>query len=72
MSTTFRTEYGPPSQGSGPPHIHNGAHSRDSDGPPTRGGSGDEKDEEIARLKQAYHDAVMENSGKNASTKTNT
>ena len=31
----------------------------------------DEKDEEIARLKRAYHDAVMENSNKKASSKTN-
>jgi hypothetical protein len=33
--------------------------------------SGDEKDNEIARLKCAYHDAVMDNN-KKASTKTNT
>ena len=33
---------------------------------------GDDKDEEIARLKRAYHDAVVENSNKKASTKTNT
>jgi hypothetical protein len=32
---------------------------------------GNEKDEEIARLKRAYH-AVMENSNKKASAKTNT
>jgi hypothetical protein len=70
MSTTFHTENGsrPPSR------IHNEANS-DFNGTPTREGfegSGDEKDEEIARLKRAYHDAVLENSGKNASTKTNT
>jgi hypothetical protein len=35
-------------------------------------GSGDEKDEEIARLKRAYHDAVMENSNKKAFAKPNT
>lgn len=34
--------------------------------------AGDEKDEEIARLKRAYHDAVLENSNKKASAKTNT
>ena len=34
--------------------------------------AGDDKDEEIARLKRAYHDAVVENSNKKASTKTNT
>ena len=34
--------------------------------------SGDEKDEEIAHLKCAYHDAVMENSNKKASAKKNT
>jgi hypothetical protein len=34
--------------------------------------TGDEKDEEIARLKRAYHDAVLENSNKKASAKTNT
>jgi DnaJ-domain-containing protein 1 len=34
--------------------------------------SGDEKDDEIARLKRAYHDAVMENSNKKTSAKTNT
>jgi hypothetical protein len=67
MSTTFYTEYASPSQGSGPSHIHDGANSRDFNGSPTQEGSegpGDEKDEEIACLKCAYHDAVMENSGK--------
>ena len=34
--------------------------------------SGEEKDEEIARLKRAYHDAVMENSNKKVSSKSNT
>ena len=34
--------------------------------------SGEEKDEEIARLKRAYHDVVMENSNKKVSSKTNT
>lgn len=33
---------------------------------------GDDKDEEIARLKRVYHDAIMENSNKKASAKTNT
>ena len=44
-------------------------------GSPSREGheaSGEEKDEEIARLKRAYHDVVMENSNKKASSKTNT
>ena len=31
---------------------------------------GDEKDEEIARLKRAYHDAILESSNKRASAKT--
>jgi hypothetical protein len=34
--------------------------------------AGDEKDEEIARLKRAYHNAVLENSNKKASAKANT
>ena len=34
--------------------------------------AGDEKDEEIARLKCAYHDAVLGNSNKKAPAKTNT
>jgi hypothetical protein len=33
---------------------------------------GDDKDEEIARLKRAYHEAVKENSHRKASAKTNT
>jgi hypothetical protein len=41
-------------------------------GSPSQEDPGDEKDEEIARLKRAYHDAVMQNSKKNASSKTNT
>ena len=45
-------------------------------GSPSREGheaSGEEKDEEIACLKRAYHDVVMENSNKkSASSKTNT
>jgi len=42
-------------------------------GPPREGSeaSGDNRDDEIARLKRAYHDAVMESKNK-ASAKTNT
>ena len=46
------------------PLSHEDNNSRD---PP-----GNDKDEEIARLKRAYHDAVLENSNKKASAKTNT
>lgn len=58
-------------QDSGPSGINNGANltgSLSQEGPEA---SGDEKDDEIARLKCAYHDAVTENKNKKVSAKTN-
>jgi len=63
---------------SSPPRVfglsgnNNGENSRVSDRPQSSEAPGDEKDEEIARLKRAYHDAVEENSNKKVSAKTNT
>jgi len=61
-----------PLQDSGPSRSGTGANLT---GSPSQEGlgaseSGDEKDNEIARLKRAYHDAVMDN--RKGSAKTNT
>jgi hypothetical protein len=55
-------------QNSGPSRINNGA---DLTGP-SQADPGDEKDDEIARLKRAYHDAVMDTNNKKTSSKSNT
>lgn len=76
MSIPSRSEYSRTAlQDSGPSHSNNGAYltgaiSQESPGPASE--SGDEKDNEIARLKRAYHDAVMDTNNKKASAKTNT
>ena len=57
---------------SGLSRNNNGENSRGSDRSQSWEAPGDEKDEEIARLKRAYHDAVEENSNKKVSAKTNT
>ena len=57
---------------SSPSRNNNGADLRDSPPQEGPGALGDEKDQEIARLKRAFHDAVTENSNKKASAKTNT
>lgn len=57
-----------PLQDSGPSRGVNLTGSSSQEGPEA---SGDEKDDEIARLKRAYHDAVMENKNNKVSAKTN-
>jgi hypothetical protein len=71
MSTPFRNnECRSLPQDSGPSRINNGANLT---GSPSQEGPGDEKDEEIARLKpRAYHDAVMDTTNRKPSAKTNT
>jgi len=75
MSTPFHSNEcsrTPARQDPGPSRSNNGA---TLTGSPSREGPeapGDEKDEEIARLKRAYHDAVTENKNKKVSAKTNT
>lgn len=74
MSTLFRSNdcSRTPLQDSGPLHINNGANLTGSPFQEGLEASGDEKDDEIAGLKRAYHDAVTENKNKKASAKTNT
>ena len=74
MSTFFRSNEccRIPLQDSGPSRIINGANLTGSPSQEGPEAYGDEKDDEIARLKRAYHDAVTENKNKKVSVKTNT
>ena len=63
-------EYSTPLQDSRSSRINFTVPSSESqDGPEA---SGDQKDDEIARLKRAFHEAVEENKNKKDSAKTNT
>jgi hypothetical protein len=66
MSAPFRIDERSPRRDTGPSRINDGSPSQEDPE-----ASGDEKDNEIARLKRAYHDAVMENN-KKSSARTNT
>jgi hypothetical protein len=73
MSTSFRSDAcDTPLRDSAASHINNGETLRGSPSQEGPVAQGDEKDDEIARLKRAYHDAVMENNNRKASTKINT